>query len=788
MLQSSMKKFELYRGPYNPVKSEEAVLDYWSKQSFFKPEFNPITRKVDSTEDMIKELTNHPEKRYCNVNPPPNAYGRPHLGNLSGYAYQDLMARFWRLKGKRVLMLPGKDHAGIQGEIVVLREHFRPQGKSKKTMTRESFYKETYNFFTKNMQQALEDEKRIGLSADFERNTFTLDPEIVKRVLGTFVNLYKDDQVYKGVRIVNWCPSCKTALADIDTEKKERISKMYYIKYPLKTAIGDTTEITIATTRPETMLGDTAVVVDPKDERYTHLHGATIVLPLVNREIPIITDGIIDETMGTGCLKLTPAHAPEDYEIMLRWNETNPNKPIDWLNVIDSEAKMCGPVGKYSGLSVEEARTEVIADLKELNLYVKEEETEQRIPVCERCKSIIEPLMSSQWFVKMDKLKAQGIKAVKDKEINIHPKYMTKKYLYWMKHLRDWPISRALWWGYRIPVWYKGKLETVVNEEGKISETINDIHFSSFSEAVEKGLAKVSIESPGTDWIQDDNVFDTWFSSGQWAYVTLENEGLLDTFYPTNVMETGYDILEIWVSRMIMLGYYKTGKKPFGDVYLHGLINAADGQKMSKSKGNVVTLDDLVGEYGADALRMLYIIGNKAGANYRLDKEKLKGYRNFLNKIWNASRFVFFSIQDLDKPWDLNQKELNFTNEDTEMLDTLNSIIKAVDEKTQRFRFGLVGIDLIQSFWGTFCDTYLEQIKQRMYKKDREGNPINTSTEAIASREAAQWVLWHALGVYLKLLHPYIPFITEYIWDSYPKSENESQTIMYSKWPTLQIK
>lgn len=778
-----MAKFELFKGPYNPQIAEQAVLKYWDENSFFKPEYNADEKVVDSTDTLKEYLTKNPDKKFVIIDPPPNAYGRPHLGNISGYAYQDLMGRFWRMNGKRVLLFPGKDHAGIQGEIVVLREFFRKQGKSKNNMTREQFYKETYAYFTDMMADALKDEKRIGLSADFERNVFTLDPAIVDNVLSTFEKLYEADKVYKGVRIVNWCPSCKTALADIDTEKKERESTMYYLRYPLKEKVGDLEYITVATTRPETMLGDTAVVVNPEDDRYKQLHGKTVVLPLVNREIPIITDGQVDMTVGTGCLKLTPAHAPEDYEIMLRWNELHPNNQVDWINVIDPDGNMCGPIGKYVGLSTDAAKTAVIEDFKAQELYDKEETISQRIPVCERCKTIIQPLMSSQWFIKVDDMKEKALEAVKTEEISIHPKYMTKKYNHWMKNLRDWPISRALWWGYQFPVWYKGTLETTYNEAGKVIEMIGGIPVGDFKDAVEKGLAKVSKTSPGEGWIQDDNVFDTWFSSGQWPYVTLEKEGLLDVMYPTDTMETGYDILELWVSRMVMLGLFRTGKIPFKDVYLHGLIRAADGQKMSKSKGNVVTLDDLVGEFGADAIRMLYIVGNKAGASYRLDKEKLAGNRNFLNKVWNASRYVFFATSDLTEPWKLNEKELAFTEDDKKIIAEARDMATQVEKKVKNFRFGLVAVDLIQSFWHSFCDTYIEQVKGRLYTKDRDGNPINTSAEEIASRTAGQWTLWYVLGAYLKMLHPYTPFITEYLWESYPKAPSDSETIMYAKWP-----
>ncbi|WKZ29945.1 MAG: valine--tRNA ligase [Candidatus Dojkabacteria bacterium] len=775
----TQENFELYRGPYNADESEKKILAYWLAHDFYKPEYNKVTKKADTVEEMRQYLAENPDKKFTIIDPPPNAYDRPHIGNISGYAYQDLLGRFWRMNDKRVLLFPGKDHAGIQGEVVVLNDLFKPQGKNKNNITREEFYEQTYQYFTEMMARAQKDEQRIGLSADYARDTFTLDPKIVHNVLQTFIDLYDTGKVYKGVRIVNWCPSCQTALADIDTQKKERESAMYYIKYPIK---GESDKfITIATTRPETMLGDTAVVVHPNDERYTEFHGKTAILPLMDREIPIILDPIIERETGTGALKLTPAHATEDYEIMIRWNQANPDKKVENISVIHKDAKIVGPAGKYVGVTVGEAREAVIADLKALGLLEKEEKTLQRVPVCERCKSIIQPIMSSQWFIKTDEMKKDGLDAVENGHVSIHPKYMTKKYLHWMKNLRDWPISRSLWWGYRFPIWYKGEVEETIDENGQITEQINGIEISDFADAVAKDLAKVSFESPGTEWKQDENVFDTWFSSGQWPYVTLQKEEIDDIFYPTNVMETGYDILEFWVSRMIMLGKFRTGKYPFTDVYLHGLVKAGDGQKMSKSKKNTVSLDELVTNYGADGLRLLYIVGNKAGASYRLDEEKLKGYRNFLNKLWNASKFSMMNLPSDVAEWTDN---FAFTEDDKAMLEKLNALIPQVAEKIQKFRFGIVSLDLYDSFWHDFCDVYLEAIKQRLYTKDREGNPINTSDEAVASRKAAQWTLWKALDTYLRLLHPYIPFITEYIWQSFPKKSGESETIMYATWPT----
>jgi valyl-tRNA synthetase len=774
------EKFELYRGPYNADESEKKILAFWLENDFYKPEYNKEQKKTDTVEEMREFLKANPDKKFTIIDPPPNAYDRPHIGNISGYAYQDLLGRFWRMNDKRVLLFPGKDHAGIQGEVVVLNDLFKPQGKNKNNITREEFYTQTYQYFTEMMARAQKDEQRIGLSADYSRDTFTLDPKIVRNVLQTFIDLYDEDKVYKGVRIVNWCPSCQTALADIDTQKKERESTMYYIKYPIKGEKGKF--ITVATTRPETMLGDTAVVVHPSDDRFASYQGKVVILPLMEREIPIITDPIIDTSVGTGALKLTPAHATEDYDIMIRWNLQNPDKKVENLSVIHKDAKIVGPAGKYVGMTVDEARIAVVEDLKALDLLEKEEKTLQRVPVCERCKSIIQPIMSSQWFINVDDLKKDGLEAIEGGHINIHPKYMTKKYMHWMKNLRDWPISRSLWWGYRFPVWYKGTVEEVIDAHGHITEKIDGIEVAGFKDAVEKGLAHVSFDSPGTEWHQDENVFDTWFSSGQWPYVTLQKEGIDDIFYPTNVMETGYDILEFWVSRMIMLGKFRTGKFPFSDVYLHGLVKASDGQKMSKSKKNTVSLDDLVKNYGADGMRLLYIVGNKAGASYRLDEEKMKGYRNFLNKLWNASKFAMMNLPDDIAEW-TDKPVLH--EDDKKMIEILNTLIPQVSEKIKKFRFGLVSLDLYDSFWHDFCDVYLEVIKQRLYTKDREGNPINTSDEAIESRKAAQWTLWKSLDTYMRLLHPYIPFITEYLWQSLPKQKSEAETIMYASWPEV---
>ncbi len=892
----------LPKGPYDPHKYEPEILKWWLQSKFYKPEYDPKSNRLLSLEELKKDKT----PTYCIIIPPPNAYGRPHMGNVSAFAYEDLFLRFYRQLGYRVYGQPGKDHAGIQGEIVVLREHFRPQGKSKQNMTREEFYKETYRYFQTQIPLIREVEKRIGLSADFDRDTFTLDPDIVKLVLETFIKLWEDGLVYKGVRIVNWCPSCKTALADVDTEKKERESRFYYIKYPLlekeqkvwemrlpyrtilaikkgikqieirplgpdkkhqarrnikpgdiiifqalekehhsyrlpvvvkKVNIYSNLEeiyknedqskissdgkkrsfrewvkawkdgyekvylniekhgavaiyiepynpkfytkhfITVATTRPETMLGDTAVVVNPKDKRYKHLIGRKVLLPLVWREIPIIADGRVDMELGTGALKLTPAHAPEDYEIMLTWNKENPKEQVDYINVIDKDGSIVGPTGQFFGLNVEEAREKVVEELKKLNLIEKIETKSQIIRVCERCKTPIEPLMSSQWFIKIDALRKPAIEVVRKGKIKIYPKNMTKKYFHWMENLRDWPISRSLWWGYRFPVWYKGKPEEFVDENGKIVTKIGDTVVRDIHEAVKKGLAVVSLKKPeGDGWIQDDNVFDTWFSSGQWPFVTLMKWDLFDKFYPTDLMETGYDILEWWVSRMIMLGLYRTGKIPFKEVYLHGLILAEDGQKMSKSKGNVVYPDEVINEYGADALRLFYFTGAKAGAGMPLERSKLEGNRRFLNKLWNIAKFVLMNIEDVYNEiptW--SEKDVQLKDEDKKMLKEVKTMAQKRIEAFKNYTFGSFIIDLRTSVWNTFADWYIESVKPRLYNKE------GSQDKDRESRKAAQYTLYNVLRTYLILLHPFIPFITDRIWQEMPKRKGDHESLMFVK-------
>ncbi len=884
----------LNKGPYSPIDIEKDIIRYWLDNKFFKPEYHSLKGLLSEEEMKADE-----RESFCIVNPPPNAYMRPHIGNVSGYAYQDVFLRFNRMLGKKVLGQPGKDHAGIQGEVVLEKIFYQKEGKSKYALGREAFYKKAYDHFVEMMPNIMADEQRIGLSSDFDRNLFTLDPKIVDTVLGTFMKMFKDGMVYKGVRIVNWDPKAQTTLADIDTERLDRESDLVYVKYPIihkrawylsfynentlksikeniktietralnpeepnryfgdisegdlivcveksgekvhhvykkvkavrtfkdlnealiendwiKTGSGkpesyeklyqmydslaegyaekinkngmiaielqdleETDYVTVATTRAETMLGDTAITVNPTDTRFTSLLEKKAILPIINREIRFITSTRVDKEFGTGAVKLTPAHSYDDYVMCNEWNESHPDKKVGYVNVIDKKAKMAGPIPeKYIGIKTEECRKIVIQDLGDL--VVKTEKIQQSIMIGERSKAIIEQIMSSQWFLDVEKLKGPAIKAVESGEVVIHPAYMTKKYLLWMNNLRDWPVSRSLWWGYRIPVWYKGELIESVDENGQIIESINGVNVTDINDAVNKGLAMVQLESPGEGWIQDEDVFDTWFSSGQWPYATLTANHLMDTFYPTAIMETGYDILELWVSRMIMLGLYHEGKIPFKDVYLHGLVKAPDGQKMAKSKNNVISPDTLIDKYGADSLRLLYLVGNKAGAGYPVSYDKLEGYKRFLNKIWNASKFVLGFTNDIDPN---NKPEIDPL--DQQEITKLSNLSKRIKEQINKFRLGLASDELYQEFWHSFCDQYLEQVKPRIYSKDKEGNPINTSLEEQKSMASAKWTLQYLLKTYLKLLHPFIPFITEKVWQELPRCTGESKTIMYESWP-----
>jgi len=1101
----------LPKGPYQPQLTEEEILKFWLENKFYAPEFS--SDKELSTANL-KEREN-----FTIVLPPPNANGNLHLGHMSGYTYQDLMARFQRMMGKRVLLLPGKDHAGIQTEVVFESE-LEKQGKSKREIGREEFYKQCYEFCLKNSETAREQEQKIGLSADFDRELFTLDPRIVDEVLAAFELMYEDGLVYRDKRIINWCPRCQSALADIDTEFKDSQTPFYYFKYgflePDQEAIklkneyqGKTIKVEIeveetyesmkkvmtanqeeyfkgkvyphyfrafvpktissitnseidtfvfgyqeleheqnievtvigimmsldrnfslivknpkisiqeiesdlslfrrflvdgnknyagshfilfddypedkyytngfilGTVRPETKFGDTALAVDPDDERYKEFVGKEFEVQtlLGTSKIKVIADNAVEEDFGTGMVKVTPAHSPEDWDIAKR----HPEEALPEKQVIDFDGKMNHLAGKYQGLKVKEARIAMIDDMKAIGMLIYLDETyTNRLRICERCKHPIEPLVSYQWFVDTRPLKDEAKRLVENGSTEIMPEGKKKTFFQWMNQDEDWCITRQLWWGYRLPVWYKGKRDQFITETGEVKERIAgkviespedyqgilhvgrenpqsigsieltvvrhgetnfnksgkfhgildvelsqdgieqaeklsvnlegdfDVIISSplkrarttaeiinsklkleivenelilerdfgnlegltweefsekfpveasknnpdFQENLEKGETILEVESrvdlffewlkisgfkkplivthagiirimerklknltpeesrqndPENtevrtyiltlqDWHQDEDVLDTWFSSGQWPYLTLKARPEDFKFYPTQVMETGWDILLFWVTRMMLLNPYRAKKLnpdvsdsevvPFTDVYLHGLVLDKNGVKMSKSKGNGIDPFEMMQKYGTDALRFSFIKGNTVGQNYRLYEEKISSNRNFCNKIWNATKFVLFNIEgSSDNLVNLTKEDIQLTQDDTELLDGLDKLVTETTRRLTDFQFGIAADELYESFWHNFADVYLEKIKTRLYTKDRDGNAINSTPEEQESRKAAQWIILKAIETYLKLLHPFMPFLTEKLWQELPKREGESETIMYSQWP-----
>ncbi|GIW57365.1 MAG: valine--tRNA ligase [Candidatus Dojkabacteria bacterium] len=780
---------QLPQGQYNFKDTENKILKFWHSGPFFKPEFNPKTRKLDSFEKYMKGST----PKWTLVCPPPNAYDRPHMGNLSGYQYMDAMGRFQRMLGKRVLLIPGKDHAGIEGEVSYIKYFLEPQGKSKFDFTREEFFNQVYQNQQHFIRLIRDDEQRVGLSADFDRDLYTMDPKVINEVLSTFVQMYKDGLIYRGVRIVNWDTKSQSAISDSQCERKKVQGKLYYIKYPLVSNPLGIDHLVIATTRPETMLGDTGVVVNPTDDRYKSLVGYKAVLPLVNREIPIITSGRVEKDFGTGVLKLTPAHASEDYEIMLEWNKSQEGLPdadkviIDYVNVIDHNARLCGPIPeKYKGLTTKEAREVIVEDLISLGLLVKEEEITQNISVSERTGAIIEPLMASQWFISVSKFKQRMIDILNTGELRIYPKYAANKYISWVTNLRDWAISRNLWWGYRLPVWYRGVVEEFIDDTGKVRVRINIGGDWEDLDPNNPDHMRVQIESPGDGWIQDENILDTWFSSGQWPLICLSTHGLMDAIYPTDVLVSGYDLLIKWDLFMILFGIYKTKKPPFKNLYLTGLVKGTDGQKMSKSRGNFVPIDKIIENYGVDAFRMNCYYQNRAGRDYAITESTLKTFRNFNNKIWNASKFVMMNIQDLDissinsikSVTELRNRfdqTIEFRQEDLDMLDHIDKLYHEWHSSFENFRFGRITEKLYASFWHTFCDVYLESVKSRV--KVNTGDASDNE-----SSRAAQIVLFYSLKSYLKMLHPFIPFLTEEIWQHLVEDGKYEIPMMYSEY------
>jgi len=707
---------------YDPKQVEDKWYAYWEQNGFFHAE-------VDQTKEP-----------FCIVIPPPNITGELHMGHALDNTLQDILVRWKRMDGFNTVWIPGTDHAGIATQARV-EDHIRStEGKTRHDLGREEFLRRTWAWREKYGDRILNQLKKLGASPDWERERFTLDEGCSRAVREVFVRLFEKGLIYQGHYSVNWCPNCSTTLSDIEVEHEEGAGRLYTIKYPLADQSGF---VQIATTRPETMLGDTALAVNPGDERFQDLIGKKAIVPLVDREVPIVADDYVDPEFGTGIVKITPAHDPNDFEIGLRHN-------LPQVQVIGLDAAMTDEAGKYAGQDRYECRRQIVSDLEAMGLLVKIEDHRHAVGQCYRCNTVVEPLVSKQWFVKMKPLAGAAIKAVETGEIRFVPERFSKHYLHWMENLRDWCISRQLWWGHRIPVWY-------CLECGEIFAATDDP-----SQCPKCQSAEIE---------QDPDVLDTWFSSALWPFSTLgwpEDTPELEQFYPTSVLVTGFDIISFWVARMIVMGYEFMGDKPFGDVLIHGLVRDAQGRKMSKSLGNGVDPLEAIEEYGADALRFNLVIGVAPGNDLRYIPEKVQAYRNFANKIWNASRFALMHLEDFDGS-EKERAALDLALADRWILSRFEYTAGEVGRFLERYDIGEAARVLYDFIWSEFCDWYIELIKPRLYKK-----------EEAESRYAAQYVLWFVLRQTLELLHPFMPFITEEVWQNLP---HEGRTIMLAPWP-----
>ena len=658
---------------------------------------------------------------FCIIMPPTNANGVLHAGHALGYTLQDLMTRYRRMLGQAALWLPGADHAGFETQVV-FEKKLEKEGKSRFDFERQEFYQAVYDFSMTNKTTMEGQGEELGISCDWSRNMFTLDPRIVAIVYKTFKKLFDDGLVYRADRLVNYCVKHGTAFSDLEVDHEEQGASLWYIKYPLKDS---SNFITVATTRPETMLGDTAVAVNPEDPRYKDLVGRSVILPLTGREIPIIADDFVDPEFGTGAVKVTPAHDPNDFAAAERHH-------LERIQVIDTRGRMTDKVPeKYRGQKTKAARELVIADMDALGLLQETKPYTHSVGVCYKCRNIIEPLPMPQWYVGVDELKKPAIKAIESGQITFTPERFKTTALTWLNNFEDWNISRQIWWGIPIPAFNcpKHPDNWVVTEDGQ--------------------PPAAGCQECGAALVQDPDTFDTWFSSGQWPFATLQALGgdNFARFYPTSVMETMYDIIPWWVCRMIMMGLYVTGDVPFNSVYIHGMVKDAKGQKMSKSKGNVTNPLDLAHKYGADALRFSYIIGNPPGSDMPLIEDKVRSYRNFANKIWNAARFVLMNVEG--EQADIRRAPEAKAKAQTEMLKTLAETQKTVTDYLNKSQFHLAAETLYEFFWHQYCDVYLEQAKAEL---------------AGADKAAAEAVLLHVLAESLVMLHPMMPFVTEAIW------------------------
>ena len=704
---------------YEPQQVENQIYKMWEDNGYFRPSQNPDA------------------KPFTIVMPPPNVTGQLHMGHAMDATLQDTLIRFKRMQGYSALWLPGVDHAGIATQIKV-EEELRKEGLTRYDLGREKFLERVWDWKHKYGNRIVEQQKKLGASCDWDRARFTMDEGCSAAVREVFVSLYEKGLIYKGSRIINWCPNCVTALSDAEVEYVDKPGHLWHIRYPLTDGSG---EVVVATTRPETMLGDTGVCVNPNDERYQHIVGKTVTLPLVNKEIPIVADDYAEMEFGTGCVKMTPAHDPNDFEVGLRHN-------LEVVRVLDDNGVVNALGGKYEGLDRYEARKQIVSDLQEQGYLVKIEDHAHNVGTCYRCHNDVEPIISAQWFVKMKPLAEEAIRSVNDGETKFVPERFTKNYMNWMNNIRDWCISRQLWWGHQIPVWY-------CEECGHMTCTRED------PTCCEKcGSAKIE---------RDPDVLDTWFSSALWPFETLgwpEKTADLEKFYPTDVLVTGYDIITFWVSRMIVSGLEQMKQAPFHTVLIHGLVRDDKGQKMSKSLGNGIDPLEMIEKYGCDALRMNMVTSNSPGNDMRFYVERCEAMRNFANKLWNASRYVLMNLAD-DAKCELPASEL-LTIADKWVLSKLNTLIAEVTENLEKYELGVAVAKIYDFVWDTYCDWYIELTKARLYSDDAE------------QKQTALQVLVYVLDQTLRLLHPFMPFITEEIWQSLP---HEGDALIIAAWP-----
>ncbi len=702
---------------YEPQSFEKDIYKTWEEKHYFH-----------ATVDKNK-------KPFCIIMPPPNVTSQAHIGHALDNTYQDILIRTKRMQGYSALWVPGADHAAIATEHKIV-EKLKNEGKTKEMIGRVAFDKEAWAWYGTYGDRIMTQFKEMGFSADWERYRFTMDEKSTSAVLEAFIRLYNKGYIYRGTRQTHWCTSCKSVVSDDEVVYKDMPGHMWHIRYPFADGSG---YIVVATTRPETLFGDTAVAVNPKDKRYKKIVGKMLCLPLTDRQIPIIADDYVETGFGTGMVKITPAHDPNDYEVGKRHN-------LDFIQVIDKEGKLNEKAGKYAGLPIAEARKQVEADLQNLGLLEKVEDYTHNVGLCERCKTPIEPMLTEQWFVKMRELVKPAIKVVKDGVLKIHPKRFEKTYFHWLENIQDWCISRQIWTGHRIPIYYCDNCKNVV---------------------ASKQMPTKCEKCGHTHFTQDSDVLDTWFSSALWPFSTLgwpEKTPELEYFYPTSTLVTGYDIIFFWVARMIFSACENMGSAPFKTVFMHGIVRDENGIKMSKSLGNGIDPLEVIDKYGADALRFFLATGNTPGNDMRYSDKRVEACANFANKLWNASRYVHMNIDDHDVK---NELPKTLTTEDKWIVSTLNTVAKEVNENLEKFELGIAVQKIYEFIWDCYCDWYIELVKTRL------------SSDGEDAQNARQ-VLLYVLDQILRLLHPFMPYITEEIWQTIP---HEGETVMLAKYP-----